>query len=162
MWYCTEDIINIEHDVVPTTAQFYDLMNCRKSQYCTGVYYLMYESFTEPHYSASYWVDQDIYQVKEGEEWCQWPSLGFVKFGAPRPKLLLDEGFVDGKDHVWSNLDCALQGTFFEGLWIEAGRPDRNSFKPWHVHWPIVTHNTPLLQKFERDYVSWPKNTISK
>lgn len=162
LWSCTDDIIIIEHDIVPSIAQYYEIMDC-PHQFCAGVYYLFYEGWKEPVYSASYWIGSEIHQVKEGDEYCQWPSLGFVKFGAPRPKLTLDDGYIDGRDHSWNNLDGALQGTFLDNLWVEAGRPNRDEFKPWHLHWPIVTHNTPLLQKFERIRMPlWPKDTTSK
>ena len=151
-WPCLEDILLIEHDIVPTLDQFYSIINC-KHQFCAGVYYMYYDYYTDnqPHYSASRWINGVAQQVEENEEWAQYPSLGFVKFGAPRPKIDFENAWKNGMDKIWNNFDSLIQMTFLQAQYNQTYPglvPDY--FRPWHLHWPIVTHNNPSLQKFPK------------
>lgn len=125
-----DDLIIIEHDIVPTFDDLQGLIHCA-CPVCVGAYYLYPPvSGTKQPVVAHRKVmpDSSHAWLEYGEEWADIVSMGLIKISREAQRMCSFNDLIWGS---WDNLDIRLSKLLRDSLHREL---------PFHVHWPIVEH----------------------
>lgn len=124
MWPIEGDLITLEHDIVATSENLLELINC-SYPLCAYAYKV---------YPISTGMDQAVYAhrhsiipyepIKEKDQWANYVALGFTKIG----KLARRETGDNWEPGTWIDLDQRLA--------IHIALHNLR----WHIHWPEVEH----------------------
>lgn len=129
IWKAETDIVIVEHDMLVTTEQINDLLNCPYIA-CAHSYYIypVTTGLKEPvfaHYNRN--DDGELVWLDEGEQWSQFAGFGCTKLGrmARREVSSWEQNLKTG----WRDLDSRVSRAF-----NEAGLR-------FHIHWPTIEHD---------------------
>lgn len=129
VWNDPDDLVIIEHDIVPSPTQVNELLECNNSL-CCFAYYLA------PHFTGNikpiFAQSNDGVAIEKGDSYCLSSGLGFVKI-APFIRERTELPPIEG----WVHFDMAVNRTI------------RKAFKDisWHVHWPPVRHEHGFIRE---------------
>ena len=124
-WDRDVTIVNVEHDMEITDRHVQELLDC-SHPLCSWAYachwastHLPYDVYAAGAGARDIATQPTARHLEGGEEWAAWSAIGLVKL-APQART----GSL--RREPWSTLELAVHDAV-----------DR----PWHMHWPPVTHH---------------------
>lgn len=130
-WCTVEDLVVVEHDIVPTAAALASFDTCEHP--LCAVAYLIHRDTLGPLTGGPVYVHRagiagQLEWIREGDLWADRVGLGLTRIRWEARALA---GWPDDRagQLTYENLDEQLSG------WLA----DRLGTR-WHVHWPAVEH----------------------